>query len=382
MDIIIKKTYFRLLVMAWIICIATSANAQGPGNSIIVNLAMLDGIEINSDNVFNYQIINNSNAIREALIKGTLRYKNSPLQFSYSYKSNLQPGSNQFNRNMVISPTWSFSNSALRELFLNYNKLPQGTYEYCVTVTLKEINPENFVDAPVDGCIYQTVNDIFLINLVDPESDAKIREFYPMLSWIVNYPFASELTYRIRVAALNKGQNNENAITRNNPVYQDNSITSTNVLYPATAKPLVKFQPYVWAVDAFYRGILLGGSEAWRFTIVDDSLLSVPPSVQSYYDFQNHKGETSIEAVGTLKLRYVSDRPNDTLYVSLFDKKGKHIELEQKYFPMANGDNRIDIEFFEKVSLVHNRLYELRATNKEGKEFKIPFTYTNPLFLK
>ncbi len=203
-----------------------------------------------------------------------------------------------------------------------------------------------------------------------------------MFSWVVNYPFASQLSYRIRIAPVKEGQNNENAINRNNPVYQDNQVMSTSMIYPTTAKPLEKFQPYAWTVDAYYKGILLGGAEAWRFTIIDDSLLVAVPVVQSYYEFENHLGETKIYAVGSLKLKYVSDNMVDTLGVQLLDMKGQEVRIKQTKLPVQQGVNKIDIPFYEQVSLQHNKEYVYRITTKDAKQYNIPFVYINPLYIK
>ena len=132
----------------------------------------------------------------------------------------------------------------MRELFMDYGKLPQGTYEYCVSVIPQQTNPEVGNTDITTECSYKTIKDLFLINLIDPENNAKIYEHYPMLSWVVNYPFASQLQYRLRVVPVYEGQRNENAITRNNPVFEDKNVFGTSLVYPVTAKPLELFQPY------------------------------------------------------------------------------------------------------------------------------------------
>lgn len=349
--------------------------------SVIVNVGTLEGIEITPQNVFNYSIVNNEGRSKDVLVKGSLIYRNSPLRFTYSYKATLQPGMNSFSRDIVHDPQWFFSSTGLQELFFTYGKLPQGTYEYCVEVGLDPSKIENPYSDPVDGCIYYTVNDIFLINLVTPENDAKLYEYYPMLGWVVNYPFASELTYRVRVAELKEGQNNENAITRNNPVFQESNVFATGITYPVTAKPLQVFQPYVWTVDAYYKGILLGGAEVWKFTIIEDSLLEAVSAEQAYYDFVEHKGDTRLYAVGAVKLKYKSEQMNDTLFIRIFNEKGKEINYSQKELPLRIGDNRIDIDLFDKARVNHRKKYVVEVTTKKQKQYRVPFMYINPRFI-
>lgn len=351
-------------------------------NTIMVNLSFLDGVELTPTNVYNFQVINNGNKGRSATVKGSLRYRDNPLSFDYSFQTTLQVGVNQFSQNNVFSPQWSFSDNALKELFFDYGKLPQGTYEYCVTIEIDDQQSELIDPVPVSDCIYQTVNDIFLINLVDPEDDAKIYEYYPMLSWVVNYPFAAQLSYKVRVAALQEGQNNQAAITRNNPVFQDNQVFGTSIVYPVTAKPLVKDQPYVWTVDAYYKGILLGGAEVWKFTIIEDPELDALPSFMPYLDVRNEIGQGSIYAIGELKLKYeLNEAKRDSLTIHIEDVKGKKVNVDEPFWIVEYGDNRKVFNFYENATLKHNKEYKLTVKNLAGKHYIIPFKYFNPTFL-
>ena len=371
--------YWRSIAGVWALLLwaCTAAHAQFSG--IMVDMSPVDGIELNPDNVFSYRINNQKGKTVQAEVTGRLQYRRSALMFTYKYTVSLQPGITSISRNTIPSPAWTFSDNGLRELFFNYGKLPEGTYEYCVSVVLKNTGESSTAGEP-DACVYQTVNDIFLINLIDPENDAKLHEYNPMLSWVVNYPFASELTYRIRVAELKQGQNAQNAIARNNPVYQDNHVMATGTVYPVTATPLVKFQPYVWTVDAYYKGILLGGSEVWKFTIIEDSELKAVPADQSYYEFEKHNGDTRLYAVGQLKLKYTCDLNTDTLQLRLFNSSGTELPLQDKTMPLVLGDNRLVFSIQDKLNLTHQGKYQLSLSRGDKRTFIVPFTYINPLF--
>lgn len=347
---------------------------------VLVNLGMLDGLDITPANIFSYQVMNNSGKTQTATVKGTLHYRGSRLQMGYTFNTTLQPGLNSFSKDNVGSPSWTFSDNALRELFFDYSRLLQGTYEYCVELTLKSQGQETQPSDVIDACLYNTARDIFLINLVSPENDAKLYEHNPMLNWVVNYPFASELTYRVRVAELKKGQNAENAIARNNPMYQDNNVLGTTVTYPVTAKPLETWQPYVWTVDAYYKGILLGGAEVWKFTIVEDSELVAVPRDDSYYDFILHHGETTMPAVGELRLKYISQEKTDTLSFAVTQQNKKDIVLTLKPMSVHYADNLFILDM--RDMLKHNTKYLLTIKNGTGQLYHIPFNYYNPLFVK
>lgn len=367
------------LIALLLLSITYTASAQ---NNIIVNLGLLDGIEITPDNVFNYQVLNNSGRRIDALVRGALRYKNTTLRFSYTYRTTLEVGVNMLSKEKVINPNWNFSDNEFRELFFNYKKLPQGTYEYCVELDLNTIHAENHNEALFDACIYQSVDDIFLINLIEPIDDAKIYETNPILSWVVNHPIASQLNYKLRLVELKEGQNNVAAIARNNPIYQEKNIMGYSKVYPVTGKPLQKYQPYVWTVDAYYKHILLGGAEPWRFTIIEDTLFKEITPNQSYYEFENHIGDTRLDITGEIKLKYRTDINNDTLFLRIVNDKGEEISFKDDHIPLKNGYNWFSVVLHKKVSLKHQGKYNLELRTKLNELFVIPFTYNNPLFTR
>lgn len=373
-----KIRYYFLLLVCYV-CTTVKQPACAQQINMIVNLSSVDGIEITPDNVFNFQIINNENRNRNIDVRGTLVYKNTGLRFSYTFNTTVYPGMNTFSQGKVISPVWNFSDNAFKDLFFEYRKMPQGTYEYCVEIALERVTSEEIQPDPIGECIYHTVSDIFLINLITPENDAKLYEYNPVLSWMVNTQFASALKYKLRLAELKEGQNNENAITRNNPVFTDNNLFSTSLVYPVTAKPLKAYQPYVWTVDAYYKGILLGGAEAWKFMIIEDTFManSVPVS-SSYLDINNEKRKDAVSAIGQLKLKYdLREIKTDTLFLEL--KKGdKTIELKKPYLLAKVGDNKYEIDFTDAPRLTHKRTYRLNMTNTKGQKFSITFKYLNP----
>lgn len=358
------------------------ALAQQTG--LVVNLAPIDGLDLSPDNIFNYRIESALPGAVNTKVKGTVRFRNSPLFFSYEYTLTIFPGSNSINPHLV-RPVWHFSSSALRELFLNYKRLPQGTYEYCVSASPASAGSETPVDVALSECLYQQSDDIFLINLIDPDNNAKIREFNPVLSWVVNYPFASELTYRLRIAEIKDGQNTVSAITRNNPVYQENNLRQTSQGYPVYARPLVLWQPYAWTVDAYYKDILLGGAEPWRFTIVEDTLEEVLPTESSYIDINADNGSNRYYVVGQMKLKYAeSDFLQNELKIKIL-RGDKAISKQEIIWPINRGDNfnvydltDMDIKHKEELDVV----IEFKHVKSIPSQQVIKFKYVNPSLAK
>src|ERR1700748_1772832 len=349
-----KRKLRLLLIMPLLLLQLQAARAQ----EVFVNLAQVDGLDITPDNILNFQILSRMKSATHALIKGSILYRNSTMSISYQFECNLQPGVNLVST-LAGNPHYTYSHPALRELFEQYKKLPEGIYQYCVSVKPNYSAGESVNNAETE-CVYHKSTDVFLINLIDPDNNAKIYEYNPMLSWTVNYPFASQLQYRLRVAPVNKGQNAVAAITRNNPVYDEKNLIQMSQIYPVYAKPLVLNQLYAWTVDAYYKGILLGGAETWQFTIIQDSLLVPISSNQSYYEFADHHGENSIFAIDTIKLKYVSYQAIDTMKLTMIGSKGDTVKYATTAYPLKPGMNFINLDLPGKASgLSHLSKYTL-----------------------
>jgi hypothetical protein len=366
----------------WLVLSLLSMRLQAQQGELHLNLASLDGIEITKDNIIQYQIASSMSQTTHVLVEGTLRYRKSDLRISYRFEVDLLPGINNI-RKSVQEVSLQYSSNALKELFEYYGTLPQGLYEYCVRVVPNYNNSEKNNGVVFNECLYNRATDLFLISLLNPENKAKIYEYQPLLSWVANYAFASQLEYKIRVAEILNGQNATVAINRNNPVYQEQHLQQTSIVYPVYAKPLKVNQPYAWTVDAYYKGILLGGAEPWIFTIVEDSALSAVPRNPAYVDIKKDLAYYDLYAPGILKLKYeLKELKQDTLSLTLLDQDNKMVKLPDNLLNCVYGDNRFIINFHEDAPLKHLKSYQLNLQSQTGNIYRILFKYVNPELIK
>ncbi len=365
--------YFRYFSVVLITFMSYWVSAQ---KGIVINLAPIDGVSISPDNILNYQVqCANGGSVQ---INGRIRYRNSDLYLFYTFSYTLRAGTNIIAADQV-HPKWEFSSPALQSLFFNYKVLPTGTYEYCVTVvpstTIKESVTANF-----EECLFHRADDFFLINLIDPSNKEKLKEYYPPLSWVANYSFSNELTYRIRVAPMKQGQNAMNAVMRNQAIFDENNLSQNSIVYPVYATPLVANQWYAWMVDAYYHGILLGSSEAWQF-IIPDTLDPAKKGNRSYIDIKRESGLNKLSALGELKLKYLLDNAQtDSLYLEINDENGKKRPLDANKLKAVFGDNRYELDLVNGSNLKHLKKYTMIIKTKSGHEYRLTFQYINPDF--
>jgi len=364
-------TYIRMCSLLLGLCGCFLAHAQ---KNIVVNMAAIDGLPIVPDNILSYQLYASESGRVE--VRGSIRYRGSDINLSYRFFTNVSQGMNQPDVN-VVQPQWQFSTPGLQELFSRHKALPSGTFEYCVTVT--PVNAANeSAGAAFEECIFHHSDESFLINLVEPVNKAKLQELNPLLTWAANYSFSNELTYRLRVAEIKKGQNPVNAIMRNQPMYDEKDLLRNSQVYPLFAKPLMVNQRYAWTVDAYYKGLLLGGAETWEF-IIPDSVPVPVKSTRSYIDIKRESGLNMLYAVGTLKLKYVlDDAAADSLYLEITDGKKKTHPLKPQRLAAAYGDNRYDIDLAETSNLKHESTYTMVITTKLRRKYTLTFQYLNP----
>ncbi len=367
---------FRLKsICALLILLSVAASAQ---EQIIINMAAIDGVPINPANIFSYTMQSTTSV--SVQVKGSIRYRTSNMNLSYTYTYQLEPGMNKIIPDQ-IQPIWQVSHSGLRELFFTYNMLPEGTYEYCVTVTPNSVRPE-MPAMTYNECLYHRADGFFLINLIDPEDKAKLDEFNPMLSWVANYSFSNELNYRLRVAEIKEGQNPVSAVMRNQPMFDQKDLMQNSIIYPIYAKPLKANQPYAWTVDAYFRGILLGGSETWQFIIPEDTPVVHYPVTRSYIDIKREGESVALYIPGELKIKFLLERyRKDILTLQISDEGGKPVKIKPDKLNITYGDNRFVVNLKESANLRHKKKYTLTLNSQHGEQYKLSFIYLNPEFI-
>lgn len=346
-----------------------------------ISLATVDAGMLNKKSLFDYQVTSASNTPKNVLLKGTVKYRNQPYKVSYSLKFLAQPGVNNIAEH-AHRAVFEYSSTSVKELFELFGRLPEGTLQYCVT--LNSADGESTI-AGVEDCTFGKQEELFLINLVDPENKAELYELNPMLSWVANYPFASSLEYKIKVVEMKKDQNTINAIKRNNPVYEEKGLMQMSVNYPIYARPLQVGSTYAWTVDAYYKDLLLGGAEPWQFTIIEDSILTGVPKDPPYIDITKESGAINLYAPGLIKLKYVlKDINTDVLTLQLLDKDNKEMTLPKSIIKQSAvyGENRYILDLKEEIKLKHLGTYTLVITNSIGAQYRLVFKYANPDLIK
>lgn len=371
--------------MKYILFLLLASNALlswGQIDKINVQLSQLENGALNQTTFTNINVISTLDYPISATFNIQLKYRQLPYLINCKFNGVIQPGINTYN-NELNHAIFTYSSQSLKELFGTYNKLPQGLYEYCVTA---QVNSDNELAGKIfQECFYHKTEDLFSINLVSPDDKEEIYEYNPLLTWTANFPFISQLNYRVRLTEMKENQNAQSSIKRNPLLLDQKSIPAQSIVYPISATPLKSEQYYAWTVDAYYGDILLGGSEIWKFKIKEDSVLVATTKNPTYVDIRIEYGNYTLYAPGLLKFKYtVHDVYRDSLKLELLSDQGKKLKLPKQYETLSAilGENKYEILLHDEMELKHKHKYILNITNNKGEKYVIKFIYANPNYIK
>lgn len=332
---------------------------------------------ISIKNYLNYAIQNNGSALNNVFIKGRILFKNNSGSIDYLLQGQVPIGNSDVQK-MFHVVSLQYSSKAVETLFMDERMVIEGAYEHCISIfenATSEGSPMLF-----DDCNAGEQSNDFLINLVSPDDDEKITDYFPNLVWQPNGD-ASKLTYRLRVTDIKDGQNAQNAIMRNRPMLDAKGIRSNNTVYPANAAPLQCWTFYAWTVDAYYQDILVGSAETWKFAIVDDSLVNAVPKELAYLEVNVEQGANLTIAPGILKLKYIEKKAKtNSLSLSILNEQKETIHQVKKKWAVTEGLNQTVFDIVAEKKLKHSTIYYLQL-QANGQTYLIKFLYFNPEFL-
>jgi hypothetical protein len=127
-------------------------------------------------------------------------------------------------------------------------RIPEGHYTLCIDV-----------EDPEGGKLVQNVCSDFTIVYPDPphlvtpfDGDSLENNMqYPVFQWTpVVVPPTYQLNYSLKIVEILPGQTPSKALSSNIPLYENDNILNTTLVYPISALPIEAGKTYVWQVQA------------------------------------------------------------------------------------------------------------------------------------
>jgi len=361
----------RSVIIVFVFCFCSFNNWANLPYSVFFSPLLNN--ELNADGLKEVQIMNYGE-VETIELNGTIVFSQKELKMEYKLNITLHEGLNTIRIPSVN--LWKFSNSNLKDLIVNHQGFPAGSYQYCINILTKKLVSEA-IYTPVEECFYGAHEPYFLINLIDPMDKSKLSNPWPTLLWFANHSAGYNLTYTLKIAELKNKQSASIAINRNRPVFEEKNLGVNSLVYPSFAKNLESNKTYAWRVEGFYKNIYLGKSETWEFEFLPKEEKEQVPIFIPYLDIKKEISNSIFDVYGELKIKYhLENSLQDTLLVQIFTDKEKKIKEIKK--DIKKGDNFLEENLHEKFPLRHGEVYKVVISTYHEKRYEFYFKYFNP----
>jgi hypothetical protein len=279
--------------------------------------------------------------------------------------------------NFVIVQT-TYAPNGQGSFLQSQKQLPSGMFKHCIRVINAGGENEDEFCQDLDS-----ENNSFL-NLVFPNDNDTIETTTPLLTWTHSEPF-TVLTpgesFRIVLVKMNAGQNAEEAVLSNQPLFIMSNIFRHDVQYPFDAPQLKEGESYGWQVQkmaAGGQGIIVK-TESWKFTVK-----GAAPVAENKYAVLKKKPDGGFYTAANNKLyfRFEEDYRGSQLSCIIYDEKHQAINPEPENEQQkaqnqnavqvkSNGYNRFEIDL--EVMRLKTGFYYLEVRNEKNELFVLKF---------
>lgn len=292
----------------------------------------------------------------------------------------LSPGTTMLNASQLIpiqynSQTGSISNDMDQAGFL-----PPGNFLICYS-----FNSDSAMKFPLpQECIVADIEPLSPPQLVLPEDKAAIDStFFPQFTWIPPAPLNifTDLKYDINMVQVGEGQTATDAIQLNIPLFSQQDLFATSIIYPMSAPALETGIQYAWQVTAKNNGIPVSNSETWTFTLGGVTPNSKNQSELPYTRLMKN-GESGYSICsGYLKFAYINEAADTNWNITIYDISNpvkKLLPFSLDSVRIHNGLNLVQFNLTNNHSFIDLHIYLLELRNSRNEIWRMKFEYLKP----
>lgn len=334
---------------------------------------------VGTTSIINLSIINNSTYSGQVALTASLRTRRGSELLRQEATVEISANGMTSVRGSIVNPQTTFIDASFDEIYNAGSNLPPLNYVLCITAgAISDTKLKS------QECTEYNAADFINILPLYPAEEAVLFEQRPLFSWM-DMSSQGGYTYNFKLVELEKRQNSNAALRRNNPIIIKNNLQESQLLFPSDANSLKNSTSYVWQVGLNYQGEEVATSEPWIFTYKEeDSLVEIPRNL-SYVDITELQSGVTLYAVGKFKFKYPSDI-NSSLEAKLYEQKKKgreEKELNDNQFEVENGVNKYELDLKEQVYLKHLNDYIIIINDKiEKQTYQFKIKYVNPDYIK
>jgi hypothetical protein len=210
-----------------------------------------------------------------------------------------------------------------------------------------------------------------------PADNAQIETAYPQFSWIPPAPLTmfKNLNYELHLVEIKKGQSAEEAIRKNLPVYSQRGIKNIANNYPASFAALQKGKLYAWQVIAKDNNTYAAKTEAWSFSVKQDSVW-INIDKAGYAKLQQGTNAVFYTCTSSLKFEYFNETGDSTIALKFYSREGNgNRPIFIKNIKINPGQNFINEDVFQKKGFSSGEIYSLEVINSREEKWGLKFKY-------
>ncbi len=288
------------------------------------------------------------------------------------------PGVTQLNNSLlqpiqynVLSPAYTVDASP-------NGLLPVGDFEVCYSFLSHYIDG---VEKIAEACQELIIEPLSPPQLVYPYDQAVIETKNPQLTWLPPMPVSlfTNLKYDLDLVEIFPNQSPADAMQQNLPLFHQQGVAATTLLYPVNAPSLELNKPYGWRIIAKSSEMQVGQSETWIFSINEfikaDNILSFD---LPFAKLKKDDGGGYAIFLNELRFDYLNDNADTTWNLIVYDvsvTEKKQVALTMDSIKLNPGQNLVRYDLNNITGFIHKHIYLLEVINSRKETWRLKFEY-------
>lgn len=293
----------------------------------------------------------------------------------------IAPGTTQMNNSLLLPIQYNVLSTSYNIDASPNGLLPVGDFEVCYSFMS---HSSDAVEKIAEECQELIIEPLSPPQLVYPYDQSVIETKSPQLIWLPPMPvnLFTNLKYDLDLVEVFLNQSPADAIQQNLPVFHQQGIAGTTLLYPVNAPMLELNKQYAWRIIAKSNEALVGQSETWMFSIGEfssgDSLGSIElPFAKLKKD---DRGGYAI-FVNELKFDYLNENADPIWNLVVYDlstTEKKQVSLTMDSIVLKPGQNLVKYDVSNNSDFIDKHLYLLEIINSRKESWRLRFEFRKP----
>lgn len=360
MQLKLRFTGFLILISSYGYCQLSILNANFNEYNITANsLSQISVNNIGASGLVKIEIVLTNSA-------------NVRLLSAVSLPVEVKQGLTVFGSHSLPFESISYGTTPQAQYVKTTHRLSSGGFNYCVRII-----PLTIIETGDENCQSINVSEDYQLFLINPIDEDVIESSTPILMWMHTEPFnllGEGEFFRMILVEVKTGQEPDEAILSNVPIFVKSYVAKHQVQYPLDADKLEKGKTYAWHVQKIANGAILSSSEVWSF-----SLEKLKATKHSYVIVKK-KLDGTVHKVFDKKIYFRFDeryKTSASLVCAVYNGKRELIEptlknehTSQVAIPSA-GYNGYELDL--KQYRLKKGFYTLEVSNEKKEKFLLKF---------